>query len=563
MGKLLRIDMGSLNIRTEETPPSLKMCGGRALTSKIVSQEVPPLCHPLGGKNKLVFAPGLLSGTVIPTSGRMSVGGKSPLTQTIKEANSGGTFGHALAKLDIQAIVVENKPRENKVYVLEILPGRISLSDGTKYRGHSNYALAAQLRQAYGNEVSVASIGPCGEMKMAASSVAFTDIEGHPCRHAARGGLGAVMGAKGLKAIVINDRGTGFRKPVQEDDFKEAVKEASKMITEHPRVPFFHAYGTPGIIDLDNERGSLVTRNSHSGRFEGFSKLNAQTMIELQKDRGGRMGHACMRGCVVRCSPVFHGKNGEHLTSALEYETLVMFGSNLGIDDMDFIAMADRKCDDYGLDTIEMGATIGVLSESEPRLFEFGDSVKLLQLLDEVGKGTTLGRILGQGVAVTSRVFGIDRVPAVKGQAIPGHSARSMKGLAVTYATSPQGADHTAGFVGDDPLSPVGQVERSKNAQINTAIIDSLGFCYFAFMQAQPALATKLVNAFCGENWEEKDLIEFGKNVLRDERVFNLKAGLNEASDRLPEFMTDEPLPPHNVVFDVPDEEIDSLYQDF
>jgi aldehyde:ferredoxin oxidoreductase len=561
--KIIRVDMQNLTIRTEEAHPTCAISGGRALTSKIVSQEVPPLCHPLGGKNKLVFAPGLLSGTVIPTSGRMSVGGKSPLTQTIKEANSGGTFGHALAKMGLQAIVVEGKAKENKFYLLEILPGGIALTDASKYRGHSNYALAAQLRQAYGNEVSVASIGPCGEMKMAASSVAFTDIEGHPCRHAARGGLGAVMGAKGLKAIVINDRGTAFRKPVREEDFKEAVKEATKMITEHPRVPFFHAYGTPGIIDLDNERGSLVTRNSHSGRFEGFSKLNAATMIELQKDRGGRMGHSCMRGCAVRCSPVFHGKNGEHLTSALEYETLVMLGSNLGIDDMDSIAMADRKCDDYGLDTIEMGATIGALSESEPRLFEFGDSERLLQLLDEVGKGTTLGRILGQGVAVTSRVFGIDRVPAVKGQGIPGHSARSMKGLAVTYATSPQGADHTAGFVGDDPLSPVGQVERSRNAQINMAIIDSLGFCYFAFMQGQLGIATKLVNAFCGKAWEDRDLRLWGKTVLREERSFNTAAGFNEASDRLPEFMTDEPLPPHNVVFDVPDEEIDSLYQDF
>ena len=563
MGKLVRVNMANLGIRIEEVAPSLKMCGGRALTSRIVAEEVPPLCHPLGPKNKLIFAPGLLSGTVTPTSGRMSVGGKSPLTQTIKEANSGGAFGHALSKMGIQAIVVEGKAKENKFYLLEILPGGISLTDASRYRGLGNYALADQLRQTYGKDVSLASIGPCGEMKMAASSVAFTDIEGHPCRHAARGGLGAVMGSKGLKAMVIDDRESRFRKPVREEDFKEAVKEATKMITEHPRVPFFHAYGTPGIIDLDNERGSLVTRNSHSGRFEGFSKLNAETMIALQKDRGGTMGHACMRGCAVRCSPVFHGKNGEHLTSALEYETLVMLGSNLGIDDMDFVAMADRKCDDYGLDTIEMGATIGILTESEPPLMTFGDSRKLLELLDEVGKGTYLGRILGQGTVVTSRVFGIDRVPAVKGQAIPGHSARSMKGLAVTYATSPQGADHTAGFVPDDPLSPVGQVGRSKNSQIGIAIIDSLGFCYFAFMQAQPALATKLVNAFYGENWEEKDLIELGKKVLREERAFNLKAGFNEASDRLPEFMKEEPLPPHNVVFDVPDEEIDSLYKDF
>jgi aldehyde:ferredoxin oxidoreductase len=561
MGKIVRVDMATLGITTEDTPPSFNVLGGRALTVRIMNQEVSPLCHPLSAKNKLIFAPGLLSGTVIPNSGRISVGSKSPLTYTIKEANSGGTLGHALAKLDVKALVIENRPKDNHGYLLEISQGGISLVGASKYRGLGNYALAKELRQIYGTDVSIASIGPCGEMKMAAASIAFTDIDGHPCRHAARGGLGAVMGAKGLKAIVLEEKQGGFRKPAREEAFKEAVKETTKAITEHPRVPFFHAYGTAGVIDLDNERGSLVTRNAHSGRFEGYKNLNAEAMIELQKTRGGTMGHSCMRGCAVRCSPVFHDKNGNHLTSALEYETLVMLGSNLAIGDMDTVAMADRKCDDYGLDTIEMGATIGVLSESEPRLFEFGDSERLLKLLDEVGKGTTLGRILGQGVVVTCRVFGIDRIPAVKGQGIPGHSARSMKGLAVTYATSPQGADHTAGFVPDDPLSPVGQVERSRNAQVNIAIIDSLGFCYFALMQAQTGVVTRLVNAFCGENWEEKDLIEFGKKVLREERAFNAKAGFNEASDRLPEFMKEEPLPPHNVVFDIPDEEIDTLHR--
>lgn len=562
MGKIVRVDMATLSITTENAPSSFDLLGGRALTVRMMNQEVSPLCHPLSAKNKLIFAPGLLSGTVIPNSGRISVGSKSPLTQTIKEANSGGTFGHALAKMDVQALVIEGKPIENRWYLLEILPDGISLTDASKYKGLGNYALAEQLRKVHGKEASIASIGPCGEMKMAAASIAFTDVDGHPCRHAARGGLGAVMGAKGLKAIVLDEKHGGFRKPAREEDFKEAVKETTKAIAEHPRTPFFRAYGTPGVIDFDNERGSLVTRNAHSGRFEGFKTLNAETMIELQKDRGGSMGHACMRGCAVRCSPVFHDKRGNHLTSALEYETLVMLGSNLAIDEMDAVAMADRKCDDYGLDTIEMGATIGVLTESDPPLMAFGDSGRLLQLLDEVGKGTHLGRVLGQGAVVTCRVFGIDRVPAVKGQGIPGHSARSMKGLGVTYATSPQGADHTAGFVPDDPLSPVGQVERSKNAQISIAVIDSLGFCYFAFMQAQPGLATKLVGAFCGLNWQEKDLIEFGKTVLREERAFNMAAGFNEASDRLPEFMKEEPLPPHNVVFDVPGEEIDALFRD-
>ena len=275
------------------------------------------------------------------------------------------------------------------------------------------------------------------------------------------------------------------------------------------------------------------------------------------------MGHSCMRGCVVRCSPVFHGDNGEHVTSALEYETLTMLGSNLGIDDMDAVAMADRKCDDYGIDTIEMGATVGVLTEAGLNLMNFGDSARLLELLDETGQGTYLGRILGQGVVTTCKAFGIDRIPAVKGQAIPGHAARSMKGLGVTYATSPQGADHTAGFVAEDCLSPVGHVSRSKNAQINMAIIDSLGFCYFAFMGGQIDLSTKLLNTLYGLNLTGKDLLELGKTVLREERSFNLGAGFNEAADRLPDFFKEESLPPHNAVFDVSDEDLDSVFRDF
>ncbi len=167
------------------------------------------------------------------------------------------------------------------------------------------------------------------------------------------------------------------------------------------------------------------------------------------------MGHGCMPGCVVRCSSDFHDSSGKYLTSAFEYETVVLLGSNLGIDDLDAIARMDRKCDELGIDTIELGCTIGILNDIG--LFDFGDAVKAEAFIEEIAKGTPLGRILGSGVEITAKVFGIDRVPAVKGQGLAGHAARFLKGWGVTYATSPQGADHTAGSVLDDPLSPEGR----------------------------------------------------------------------------------------------------------
>ena len=248
-------------------------------------------------------------------------------------------------------------------------------------------------------------------------------------------------------------------------------------------------------------------------------------------------------------------------------------GANCGINDLDDIAMMNRLCDDYGLDTIDVGVALAVAMEAG--VLKFGDSKGAIALLKEIGKATPMGRILGAGAAITGKVFGMRRVPAVKGQAIPAYDPRAVKGQGVTYATTPMGADHTAGYavtanilsVGGkvDPLKPEGQVDLSRNLQIATAFVDSTGLCLFvafAVLDIPEALEgiVEMCNARFGWNKSVEDYLEMGKQTLRDERSFNKKAGIESSSDDLPEFFRTEKLPPHEVVFDVPKKELDKLF---
>jgi aldehyde:ferredoxin oxidoreductase len=240
---------------------------------------------------------------------------------------------------------------------------------------------------------------------------------------------------------------------------------------------------------------------------------------------------------------------------------------------MDAIAQIDRLDDDYGVDTIEMGATIAVAMEAG--VAEFGDAQAAINLVKEVGKGTPLGRILGSGAAVTGKAYGIERVPVVKGQAMPAYDPRAIQGIGVTYATTTMGADHTAGYAvatnimkvgGDvDPLKPEGQVALSRDLQITTAAVDSTGMCLFiAFaVMDQPDTFQALldvINGFAGANLTGEDVAELGKSVLKKERDFNLRAGMSNKDDRLPAYFMKEQLAPHNVTFEVTDEDLDQVH---
>ncbi len=576
MDKILRIDVGAEGGPKATAVPVGEYAGlgGRALTSAIVSKEVPPLCHPLGAENKLVIAPGLLSGTAGAQTGRLSVGCKSPLTGGIKESNSGGQPSQVIAKLGYNAIVLEGKPTSDDLYKIFINKDGVTIIKDNSLKMLPNYDLVEKMKKEYGDKISCVSIGPAGEMKMCAATVAFTDMELRPTRHAGRGGPGAVMGSKNIKVIVLDATGMPVRPPKDPAKFQDANKRFVDGLKKHPVTgQGLPAYGTNVLTNILNEVGGYPTYNFKQGRFDGASKISGETLAETETKRGAMATHGCHRGCVIQCSGTYNDKDGHYLTKQPEYETVWSHGGNCGISDMDKIAMMDFLDDNYGIDTIEMGATIGVAMEAG--LAEFGDADAAINFIHEVGKGTHLGRILGSGAAVTGKAFGVERVPVVKGQAMPAYDPRAVQGIGVTYATSPMGADHTAGYavaqnvlkVGGDvnALKPEGQVELSRNLQIATAAIDSTGMCLFiafAILDQPDTFQAMLdmLNAFYGLNLTGDSVTELGKKILKMERDFNARAGFTSQHDRLPDFFKTEKFAPHNVTFGVKDEDLDKVF---
>ncbi|MDR3556650.1 MAG: aldehyde ferredoxin oxidoreductase C-terminal domain-containing protein [Syntrophobacteraceae bacterium] len=576
MDKILRIDMGAEGgpKMTEEPLGAYAGFGGRAMTSAVVSKEVPPLCHPLGAENKLVIAPGLLSGTIASMSGRLSVGCKSPLTGGIKESNAGGQAAQVLARLGYAAIILEGKPHGDDLYKIFINAEGVKITVDNSLKMLPNYDLVDKMKQQHGEKITCLSIGPAGEMKMGAASIAVTDMELRPTRHAGRGGVGAVMGAKGVKVIVLDDTGMKMRPPKDPEKFKEANKNWVEGLKKHPVTgQGLPAYGTNVLTNVLNEAGGYPTYNFKQGRFDGASRISGETQAETETARGGSATHGCHRGCIIQCSGTYNDKDGHFLTKQPEYETVWSHGGQCGNADLDSIAEMDFIEDNYGLDTIEMGVALGVAMEGG--LLEFGDAQGAIKMLHEVGKGTPLGRILGNGAAFTGKAFGVERVPVVKGQAMPAYDPRAVQGIGVTYATSTMGADHTAGYavatnilsVGGkvDPLKPEGQVELSRNLQIATAAIDATGMCLFIAFAVLDQPETfqallDLLNAFYGLSLDADGVVTLGKTILKMERDFNIGAGFTAEHDRLPRFFKTEKFPPHNVVFEVTDEDLDKVY---
>jgi aldehyde:ferredoxin oxidoreductase len=570
--KLIRVNMNDRTIGFEDVPPAYVGLGGRGLTSTIINTEVPPTCDPLGPENKLIFAPGLLSGSPLGNTSRISIGAKSPLTGTIKESNVGGTVSAALGRLGIAAVVIEGQAPKGELSFLRIDDkGNASLIPAQEYKGMRTYKLVSKLLEAHGEKTSVLCIGPAGEAGLMAASIQSSDAEGRPCRAAGRGGLGAVMAAKGLKALLVDQRGKGAKPVADPAAFKEANKAYIKIIKEHPEPGgLMPALGTAALVAPVNSMGAFPCFNARKGVLDGWEKISGETMAELIKERGGNPTHAGCAQCFIQCSNIFVDQEGRYVTSSLEYETIWATGGMTGIADLDTIARIDYLCDDIGVDTMSTGVAIAVAMDAGYR--EFGDAEAAIEMVEEIGKGTEFGKLLGSGPAVVGKHFNHDRVPVVKGQGIAGFDPRAMRGNGVTFATSPMGADHTAGNVVGlclqgklDPMQAEGVVEVSRNLQITTAAFDSTGLCFMAsvaLMEPEPqAVFRKTINAILGTEFGPDDFPRaMGIQVLKAEKEFNTRAGFTNKDDRLPRFYYEEPLPPHNTVFVISDEELDSTF---
>ncbi len=549
--RLLRVDMTTLTTKEEPFPADWIALGGRALSARILVTEVDPTCDALGPDNKLIIAPGCLGGSVAPTSGRTSIGGKSPLTGGIKEANAGGQAGQKLMRLGYRAVIVEGQAKDaGKRYLLTVTASGVALRECPELKGLRTYDACSKLAETHSKRAAFILCGPAGEARYKGASVALTDDDHrYPTRHAARGGLGAVMGAKGLKAVVVDDEGTKARMAKDPKGFKERV---GAQVKHHQEGPQLFARGTSALVGMANMMDTLPTKNRRFMQFDKAMDIDGSNIIANFETRGGSMHH-CMTGCIVSCSNVVHGPDGKYVTSALEFETLALMGSNCEIGNLDAIAKMDRLCDELGLDTIETGGAMAVAMEAGK--LAWGDDVATVALLETVDKGAELAVDIAEGVVHTGQKYGVERIPAVKGQGVPAWEPRTLKATGITYCTSPMGADHTAGLI----AMPVPDGARaSQDAQIVNAVCDSSGFCQFQ----QPSMDEMRIyfNAMYGLELTPRDIVQYGWRCLQDEWAFNRKAGLGEHTDALPDWMSTEAIPSNGAVFDVPREELQRVF---
>jgi aldehyde:ferredoxin oxidoreductase len=554
--RLIRVDMTNQTATTEAFPEEWKLLGGRALSARILLQECDPTCDALGPDNVLVMAPGVLAGTAAPTSGRISIGGKSPLTGGIKEANAGGNPGQDLMRLGYRAIVVKGQPSDpDKRYALDVTEKGVEVVDATAYKGKWNYALIEDLSELYSKTASFISIGPAGELKLKGASVACTDQEQerHPARHAARGGLGAVMGSKGLKYVAVDPGKARARQPAERKEFAQLCKKYTKDYLDGPQM---FKTGTSSVVPVANMLNTFPYKNRVEGQSPDAGTLDGKNIVESFEERGGGM-HNCMTGCIVKCSNVVHDAEGNYKTSALEFETLTLLGANCAIASWEDVADLDRLCDEVGLDTIETGAAIAVYMDAGE--MAFGDAEGAKRILHEIAEGTELGKAIGNGAVSIGRRTKHRRVPVVKGQAIPAWDPRPLKATGITYLTSPMGADHTAGLIVNPGLPEDQWVRASQEVQMVNAVCDSSGFCQFL----QPTLddIRTFYGHLYGEQISREQIADEAWQCLCDEWEFNRRAGWTEKDDIMPDCMKEDGVGPAKIVWDVSEELSAEAYQ--
>jgi aldehyde:ferredoxin oxidoreductase len=546
--RLLIVNMSDQTSTYEPFPEEWKLLGGRGLSAKILTRDCDPTCDALGPDNVLVMAPGVLSGTTAPTSGRISIGGKSPLTGGIKEANAGGNPGQHLMKLGIRAVIVKGKPKDGDArYGLRIDEGEVSIVDASDYKGMWNYALCEKLLANEAKNASVISIGPAGELGLTGASVACTDQdqERRPARHAARGGLGAVMGSKGLKWVLVDPGKAKTRQAADSKGFNQLNKKYSKDYLDGSQM-FKH--GTSSVVPLANMLNTFVYKNRTEGQSPDAETLDGARIVESFETRGGGM-HNCMTGCIVKCSNIVHDADGNYKTSALEFETLTLLGGSCAIKTFDEVAELDRLCDELGLDTIETGAAIAILMDSGG--MEWGDSGAAIQLLTDIADGTERGKMIGNGAVATGKATGHKRVPHGRGQAIPAWDPRPLKATGVTYAAGPMGADHTAGLVVNPGLTEDQLAQASQECQLVNMVCDSSGFCQFI----SPTLddIRGYYGIMYGIEVSREEIADQGWECLADEWAFNKAAGWKDEDNGLSEDLVNEGIGPDKAMkFDVP-----------
>ena len=548
MRRYLHINLDDRSIKTDELDGEEVIRAGRHLIAKTLLKLGAATVDPLSPENPLIFSAGPFAGTNFSNANRLSVGCKSPLTGGVKEANSGGTFAFALGQLEIAGF---NLYGASSDWVVIRIPkdGDIIFEDASPYMGKGVIETAKILFAEYGEKVSLGICGPVGEYQGLVAGISFTDPEGRPSRIAARGGVGAVMGSKKIKAIVVDkDKMPQFH---DRKALMGSVRDYGKMLGADVAIEAFSNLGTAMVGDLTNTIGGLPTRNFSAGQIvdpkSGPFMLGGDYIRERNLARGGETTHACMPGCMIRCSNVYADEDGNEMVSPMEYETLGLVGTNCGLEDPDHVAMLNNIANDLGIDTIELGATLGVLMESGQGAF--GDVAFMAAALEDIRKGTERGQLLAQGTARVGEHYKVARVPVIKKQGISAYDPRVIEVTGISMMVTAQGADHTTGnlpgFKCDDKTTEQ-LTEASLDIQVLCASADSLGLCLFgrSVTNENVAFIVDAINQACGTALEPGFYREIGLQTLRDEWAFNKQAGFTEEDDELPAFFRDEALPP-------------------
>ena len=539
--KFIRVNTKTKEIKILDVPEKYRFHGKRGLVDRFLIDEVPPQCDPLGPENKLIFCTGTFGGSTFPVTGRMSAGGKSPLTGTIKEASVGGMIGPYMANQGIKMIALDDKPDDSAEWQILLIDGdgKPSLISAAEYMGLGTYAVCEKMFAKYGKNIAIMTLGPAGEKMYRSAAIMVAEMDtGFPCRAVGRGGLGALLGSRKIKAMVIEKAKNKVNfEYADRERFLAAQKKFVETCKTHPRIKQLQELGSSSVLNSTSQVGVVPHRNFSGLPLSEENKTNftATKYRETVLASGGKTGCACHPGCIVKCSNVFHGKNGEYLTAGLEYETVALFGSNIENYDFHEVAKLDRICDDIGVDTIEMGCALGVCMEGGK--IKWGDTVGAAALLEEMRAGTEFGKLLGDGTESVGKALGVTRIPTVKKQGMPAYDPRGFKGLGITYAVSTQGADHTFGIVMGPPMKDEELPGLAIESQITTAIANDF-FCLFGngILLADPTIIPDLYAGTFGGEWSMDRLREMAKETLRIERKFNEGAGFRDKDDRLPEF---------------------------
>ena len=548
MRKYLTIDLATRAIKSEDVTGETLARAGRYLIAKTLVDRGLADIDPLGPENPLIFSAGPFAGTNFSNANRISVGCKSPLTGGIKESNGGGTMAFAMGQLGIAGMTLENQS-DDWVVIRIPLEGEITFEDASPYLGKGVFETAKMLFAKYGDKVSLGICSPIGEYGGLISGIVFTDPEGRPTRISARGGVGAVMGSKKVKAIVCDKH--------KMPDFHErkklmqSIKTYGGMIKDDPATQNLGARGTALVADVINHLGGLPVRNFSSGQLVDTAKerlkMGGDYIREQNLERGGETTHACMPGCMIKCSNVYADENGNELVAPLEYETIGLLGTNCGLTHPDQVARVNAVANDLAIDTIEAGALLGVLMEAGQA--DWGDEAFMIEALADIREGNERGRLLAQGTARVAKHYGIKRAPVIKKQSISAYDPRVVEVTGISMMLTAQGADHTTGNL--PAFECVGKSTEeltleSLKIQAKCAAVDSLGICVFgrSVTNVNPELIITALNDAVGTTFEPEFFDRLGKETLVLEEAFNKAAGFTSADDELPEFFYQEPLAP-------------------